>query len=519
MGSAGRPDELTADPELDLSPDGGNEMLPGMKRREFLRLAAIGTGAAWAGVKGRGAEVAAAPRRDTMVGLPISVAPLATAALDPMFDDMRRRGAVNALFPFIYTHEPHRSAAGAKNFHGGNHGIPHMQYYVGSPLTYDDMRAPEFGDVDVLARVIPVARQHGLRVFPFILEDNARPASIPHWEALYEVDHHGRRSEKHPGGPCYNNPLYQAFMLGLVEDYTRSYEIGGIMWGSERQSGLLDTLGLSQSDGVDPGRTTCFCEYCLAQGRADGIDADRARAGFGAIEKFVRASRAGERPRDGYFTAVWRLLLEHPEALAWGNLWVKSRHAFQASLYRRVKSINPALPVGWHVWQNMTFSPFQRAEENFADMTSWSDFLRPALYPSVAGERFVRFVKGARDGVLGDLPPGAALDLLYQQLNYSGEAPLDQVAAAGLSAAYVEEETRRAVAGVAGSATQIWPGLGFDIPGAPDANKSTPESVARSVKAVFHGGATGIILSRNYTEMKPENLSAAGAALRELGVA
>jgi hypothetical protein len=35
---------------------------------------------------------------------------------------------------------------------------------------------------------------------------------------------------------------------------------------------------------------------------------------------------------------------------------------------------------------------------------------------------------------------------------------------------------------------------------------------------VFKGGATGIILSRNYTEMKPENLSGAGGALRELGL-
>jgi len=42
--------------------------------------------------------------------------------------------------------------------------------------------------------------------------------------------------------------------------------------------------------------------------------------------------------------------------------------------------------------------------------------------------------------------------------------------------------------------------------------------VASAVKAAFKGGARGIILSRNYVEMKPENLSGAGKALRELGV-
>ena len=92
--------------------------------------------------------------------------------------------------------------------------------------------------MDVLERVIPVAKKHGIRVFPFILEDNQLPAAVKaNWEKLYEVDHHGRRTTGHPGGPCFNNPGYQNFTLGLVEDYARTYDIGGIMWGSERQSG------------------------------------------------------------------------------------------------------------------------------------------------------------------------------------------------------------------------------------------------------------------------------------------
>ena len=457
--------------------------------------------------------------KTSMIGMPISIAPLARQDLDALFDDMRQRAGVTAVFPFAYTHEPHRCGVPpAAGFHGGNYGIPHLQYYHDTPLTYADMRAPEFGDVDVLARVIPVARRHGIATFAFILEDNVRPAAIPHWEALYTVDHHGRRSDRQPGGPCHNNPYYQAFTLGLVEDYARSYELGGIMWGSERQSGLLTTLNLSQSDGVDPGRTTCFCEFCQKKGRDLGIDVERARQGFGEIEKFVRASRDGERPRDGYFTATWRLLLAYPEVLAWANLWVSSRHALQAAIYRKVKSINPALQVGWHVWHNLSFSPFQRAEEDFTGMTAYADFLRPALYNNVAGSRFVSFVNGARHSVFGDLPPDATLEVLYQQLNYHAEAPYDHLAATGLSADYVERETRRAVDGVGGTATQIWPGIDIDVPVSPGTSHCTPEGVQAAVKAVFHAGAPGIILSRNYTEMKPENLSAAGAALRGLGI-
>jgi hypothetical protein len=490
-----------------------------MNRREFLKMSAVGAGAALTAEHLLRAQTPGpSAAKATLIGMPISMAPLAQRDLDALFDDMRQRAGVTALFPFSYTHEPHRAGLPPAGFRGGNYGIPHMQYYHDTPLTFADMRAPEFGDVDVLARVIPAARKHGIAVFPFILEDNVRPAAVPHWETLYTVDHHGRRSEQQPGGPCHNNPAYQAFTLGLVEDYARSYDLGGIMWGSERQSGLLNTLSLSQSSGTDPGRTTCFCEFCQKKGRDLGIDVERARRGFGEIEKFVRASRAGERPRDGFFTMTWRLLLTYPEVLAWANLWVSSRHDFQAAIYRKVKSINPALPVGWHVWHNLSFSPFQRAEEDYAAMAGYADFLRPALYNNVAGSRFVSFVNGARHSVFGDLPPDATLEVLSQQLNYHAEAPYDRLAAMGLSADYVARETRRAVDDLAGFPTQVWPGVDIDVPVAAGASHCTPESVHAAVKATFQGGAQGIILSRNYAEMKPENLAAAGAALRELGL-
>jgi hypothetical protein len=65
---------------------------------------------------------------------------------------------------------------------------------------------------------------------------------------------------------------------------------------------------------------------------------------------------------------------------------------------------------------------------------------------------------------------------------------------------------------------QIWPGVDIDVPVSAGESHCTPESVGQAVKAAFRGGAQGIILSRNYTEMKPENLSGAGAALKELGI-
>jgi hypothetical protein len=150
-------------------------------------------------------------------------------------------------------------------------------------------------------------------------------------------------------------------------------------------------------------------------------------------------------------------------------------------------------------------------------LAGFSNFIRPALYNNVAGGRFVSFVKGARNSAFGDLPPEVTLEVLYRQLNYR-EATYETLAATGLSADYVERETRRAVTAVAGHPVQIWPGVDIDVPVGEGEGHCTPQSVAAAVKGAFHGGAQGIILSRNYVEMKPENLSGAGAALRELGV-
>ena len=463
------------------------------------------------------APATAAPHPRTLVGIATSVAPLAQPDLNRVLDDLQLRAGVNALFPFIYTHIPRRAGAPEAGFHGGNYAIPHMEFYRDTSLTFEDMRAPEFGDSDVLAHLIPNARARGIQTFAWIIEDNRLPA-VARWEPLYEVDFHGRRMRRHPSGPCNNNPRYRGFLLGLVEDYARSYAIDGIMWGSERQGGLLNALGAYHNGAdADPGQATCFCEFCRQKGAAAGIDVERARRGFGELEFFVRASRAGRRPRDGHFVAFWRLLLEYPELLAWENLWIRSRHELQVELFRKVKSINPTLLVGWHLWHNLSFSPFHRAEEEYPALTGFSDFLRPVLYSNCAGERMRSFVDSAHGDLFGDVPGNLTLDFLYRLLDCA-EAPYDKVTAAGFSADYVLRETRRAVDGVAGTPTQIWPGIDIDVPVPPEASHCTPESVKATVRAVFQAGAQGVLLSRNYVEMKPENLSAAGAALRELGV-
>jgi hypothetical protein len=391
-----------------------------------------------------------------------------------------------------------------------------MQYYKDTSLTYADMRAPELGDMDVLARIIPPARQRGIKTFAWILEDNEH-VPLPAWQNLYEVDFHDRRTQAHPSGPCNNNPDYRGYLLGLVEDYSRSYDIDGVMWSSERQGGFFNALGAYHHGQVsDPGKATCFCEFCLKKAKDLGLDAARARRGFGELEQYVRDGRASRRPRDGYFVQFMRLMLNYPELLAWENLWINSRNELMASLYQKIKSIKPALQVGWHVWHNVSFSPFHRAEMDYAVMAKFSDYIKPVLYSNCAGERIHSFTDSVGGNVFGDVPPAETLDVLYDMLDYR-EAPYETVTARGLSPDYVKRETRRALDDVTGTPVQIWPGIDIDVPVPAGSSRCTPESVKASVMGAFQGGAQGVVLSRNYIEMNPDNLAGAGAALKELG--
>jgi hypothetical protein len=95
------------------------------------------------------------------------------------------------------------------------------------------------------------------------------------------------------------------------------------------------------------------------------------------------------------------------------------------------------------------------------------------------------------------------------------EPPLERLTDVGLSADYVYRDTRRALDDVAGTKTVIWPGIDIDVPAA--RARCTPESVRAATLAALRAGAQGVLLSRAYLEMKPENLRGAGQALEDFG--
>jgi hypothetical protein len=452
----------------------------------------------------------AAPAKSApIVGIQIGALPLCRGDIDHLLSTLRSVGGINALFVFAFGHQARFVPMAEQGFRGGNYAIPHMQYYKDANLTYDDMRAPEFPDVDIFERTMKAARKHGFKTYALVEEAEGQPVTPP-WQALYEVDLHGRRQRD----PCSNNPAYRAFNLGLVEDYARSYDVDGFMWSSENQGALTNAIGARHGGAnSDPGKTACFCEYCTKKAAAQGINVDRAREGFLALEQFVRLGRAGNRPRDGYFVSFMRLMLNYPELLQREGLWINSRKQLMIDIRNRVKSVNPGTPVGFHVWHNASFSPFYRAEIDFADMAKNADFIKPVVYNSCAGTRIKSFVASVGQTIFGDIPPSQMLQMLYEMFDYK-EAPYDQVAETGFSTDYIAREVKRTLDDVAGSGVPVYAGLDIDIPG----SHYTAQSVKDSVIAAFNANANGVIFARNWGEMNPDHVAGVGAAVRELGI-
>ena len=64
--------------------------------------------------------------------------------------------------------------------------------------------------------------------------------------------------------------------------------------------------------------------------------------------------------------------------------------------------------------------------------------------------------------------------------------------------------------------TKIYTGIGFDVPWGNTHIDADPEKVYECVLKAFEAGAGGIVVSREYEEMRVPNLRAVGRAMRDL---
>src|SRR6478752_4375769 len=269
-----------------------------MNRREFIETSAGAMGAAMLPLS-ESPRVQAATRP---IGIQVGAVSFLDEGTDRVLDVLSETAAVDTLFLAAFTYgrgiggrQPRGSALpdhGKQeyddNFHGGQFATPHPQYYRNSGILPE--KAPDHGEYDVLADVLPAARKRGMKVICWF-EDVIGP-NVPGFDKAREVTLTGRPSTF----ACSRNPNTRNFWLGMVEDYLRSYDVDGLMWGSERQGPLGNAIVANHGGAGAGGGIACFCQYCTAEAKKRGIDVERAKAGYLELYKWCDTMRANAAP-------------------------------------------------------------------------------------------------------------------------------------------------------------------------------------------------------------------------------
>ena len=239
---------------------------PGISRRDFVKNSAALAAVAAAGLAPlRGAEQTEARK---MIGVQVGSVSFVDEGAGKVLDILQEQAAANTICLTTFTYG--RGLAGRqipghpfpdhgaqesdeKSFHGGNYATPHPEFYRNTVLK--QTHAPDHGDLDIVAAVLPEAKKRGLKLFCSV-EDVFR-SDVPGVKDVAEVDLEGRKA----GTLCLFNPDVRAFWTGLVTDLSKSYEIDGILFFNERNGPLLNALGASHAQSIASGRVTCFCEH------------------------------------------------------------------------------------------------------------------------------------------------------------------------------------------------------------------------------------------------------------------
>jgi hypothetical protein len=444
--------------------------------------------------------------------------------IDHCLDLIQETAAINALM--IYSHTYHGDIRKPAQLLAPDHGVPlremrnrrlpavwvkpHEQYYKNTALRHQvPDNSFEYAGRDLFQEVQEPARKRGLKVYARILE-GASP-TIQNFSKVATRDVYGKPLRV----ACWNHPEYRAWWNDTVEDLFRSYRLDGFQWGAERMGPLMNVI-LPWNDAPP----ACFCEFCVARGKTNGLDPERARKGFEQLYLYVRGRINGQpRPADGVFVGFLRVLIRYPEILSWEYQYRQSREEVQAGMYRTIKAIKPDADVGWHVdHQPSSWDLVYRAEMPYAEMAPYSDFIKFIAYHDVLGPRIrYWYLDRFQKTILGELSLEESLNLYYDLFGYDKnvEPKLNELATKGFSPDYVFRETKRSVASADGK-TKIYTGVGFDVPWGSRHLDADPEAVYECVLKSFDAGASGIVVSREYEEMRVPNLKAVGRAIGEL---
>jgi hypothetical protein len=468
---------------------------------------------------------------ERFIGVQIGPQSYFDEGVERVLENLTTTASVNAVV--VYTHTYYGASGRKKEAMAPDHGIEpkgdadrnlavtwvthNESAFADTTLRHNEEVSREYGDKDIFDTILEPCRARGVRVYGRILEPFGpnMVANIQGWPRIQTRDCYDRVHSR----PAVDHPDYQAFWRATIEDIVRSYPLDGFQWGGERVGPLSGVLWRGELP-------FGFDEYGKSVAREMGIDADRAQEGYRRLYELMQRVEGGERPVDGTLVTVLRTLIEFPEILAWERKEYHSQQSMMRMLAGTAKAIRPDLDFGVHIdHQQSSYDPIYRASLSLSELARGVDFVKPILYHDIAGPRIRDYlVEKASKHLFADTTEQTLLSLFYDVMGYdaSVEPSIDELAEHGLSHDYVRRQVSYFKTAIGGAA-KLYAGIGIDIPkvgfskGDGGAFVSDPEGVYKSTMAAIEAGTDGILISREYGEMRLPSLKAVGRAVKEAG--
>ncbi len=459
--------------------------------------------------------------KKNVIGCQVGAISFVDEGVNHVLDFLHDEASVNSLFISSLSWARGNAGRGSMGYpdhgpqeedhlQGGAFFKPDPQYYNNTFIKNFESPDPLYQGFDNLRDVIPEAKKRCMDTYVYFCETSRlepRSLWVAGWPHLLQVDILGRRNYR----PCYYNPEYRNWNRSVMEDYAKNHELTGLLWNLERKSPVIAVL-----DGEAP---TCFCPHCVAEGRARNIDVNRAKEGLTKLYEYVRDCKNNVEMPDGYLATFLRYIMRYPEILQWENMWYEGHFALAKDMYGTFKWCDPKKSFGMGLWQvTDTFSLWLRSLYDYADFKECADFIKPILYHTPASSRFKGHVNKLHQSVFKDFDNlGLLTECLLNVIGQRGEPAYDQLHAVGFSADYITRNVQRILKDT-DFTIPVMPGIPSGVPVGAGNVEAGPVEIEEAVKGAYAGGASGVILSRNFSEANLDNMRACKKAVQELAL-
>ncbi|WXG45283.1 MAG: hypothetical protein WED05_00905 [Candidatus Atabeyarchaeum deiterrae] len=215
---------------------------------------------------------------------------------------------------------------------------PNPHFYEKSKIK--PTRAKQFKDMDVLGEVCKEAKKKEIQVYA-VLNCLVNPALLKRRPEYAQVSSSGAQSDEIYPLMCFVNPSVERYILSLATDILSNYEVAGIE---------IEKLHYSVTPTFKTGNLTCFCKYCKAEARNQGINIDGVKSRLRFFPKpFAQPQKIMEASSSSPFSMNIKLVRSWTQLLGLSS-WFQHRRHMVSEISGRImiasRQANPDAMVG-----------------------------------------------------------------------------------------------------------------------------------------------------------------------------